>query len=147
MFISPTSEQQNYQVYSALLTFSIKQHDTVRSHDTQTVCCTYDLVNEVIHGLPRFHQHHHASRPLQLGHHVLDRGRTDDLRALRLTLQELSHLGYRPVERNHLQRTMSNLKTVTPAGRWSLWSLLTGRHFLENMIGFVRILRQIQSNY
>lgn len=39
-----------------------------------------------------FDQHHHTSRLLQLAHHLLQRVRAHDLRALRLVVQKVVHL-------------------------------------------------------
>jgi len=51
-----------------------------------------DLLDEIVHGFARLHQHHHAAGTLQLGDHLGNRVSALNLRPLGLIGEELVHL-------------------------------------------------------
>lgn len=62
----------------------------------------YQLVYEIIDSLPSLDEENDASRSLQFRDHILQRLCTNHFRAFGFILQEVTHLGHRPVVSTHL---------------------------------------------
>lgn len=63
----------------------------------------YQLVYEIIDSLPSLDEENDASRSLQFRDHILQRLCTNYFRAFGFILQEVTHLGHRPVVSTHLK--------------------------------------------
>src|SRR5687767_5366677 len=55
------------------------------------------LLDKIVHGFSRFHEHHHAAGALELRDYFLDGMRANDLRSLRFFGEKFIHLRHRAI--------------------------------------------------
>lgn len=95
MMISPASRRGTWGRSNVIdLT---RQDWTFKSYFNSSAHTTHQFINEVVHSLSGLNQQDDPPGLLQLGHHVLQRLCSNHLRALRLILQEVVHLGHSAV--------------------------------------------------